>query len=104
MATLSDHRSPDGPLGNLFGAYLHQDFDLEFRDVWAAIEDCTSTNPPQWVAAAHRELVEILDDEFDEPSLEALLERYGCYYYPPGTGYTYGEWLREVEVRLRHKD
>ena len=80
MATLSDHWSPEGPLRNLFGAFLHQDFDLEYRDVWAAIEDFTSTNPPQWVAGAHGELVEILDDGFDEPSLEALIERYGCYY------------------------
>jgi CdiI immunity protein len=99
--TLPNGVRPQGALRNLFGAYLHQDFDLEYGTVWTAVEDFTSTNPVEWVAAARKELVEILEMKLDERSLEGLVERSGCAYYAPADGYTYSAWLVELEERLR---
>lgn len=48
------------------------------------------------------ELIQILDRGLSESALDLLLlDRYGCAYNPRGDGYTYEEWLRELEVRLR---
>lgn len=43
-------------LGHLFGAYFHQDFDLEYKDADEAIEGFLSLEPQEEIEASVIEL------------------------------------------------
>lgn len=91
-------------LEQFFGAYFHQDFDLEADD-WQGVVDMYVDDVPN---AAH---LTTLADEIDhlrqsrpEPELSHfLLDTAGCYYWPDPLSHRH--WLGQVAQRLRrHAD
>lgn len=95
---------PADPLGHLLGAYLHQDFSLEYSSAWAAVDAAIREVSPNVRKAARQELVGILHRETDEDGLDRAMSELRVAYYPPGDGYTHRAWLEEVELRLRRAE
>lgn len=92
---------PETPLVNLFGGYLHEDWNLEYPSVDAAIEDFMVTSGAEYVALAHAQLLDLLLECRDEPFLQRKLDEYHCSYAPTRDGRTALEWLTKVEQQLR---
>ena len=92
---------PGTPLRTLMAAYLHQDWDVEYSDVWAAVADFVDHAPQCMIAAAHSELRDLIAQDLSAAAIEVALAHYSCAYYPPGDGYTLDGWLRELERRLQ---
>lgn len=91
-------------LGQFFGAYFHQDWDME-ADNWQGVVDMYVDDDPN---AEHlRTLADEIDDlrqSRPEPELgRFLLDTAGCYYSPDPLPHR--DWLGEVAHRLRqHAD
>lgn len=92
---------PDDPLDQLLGAYLHQDYDVEYPDAWAAVDASIREHSPKVRAAARQELLGILEREDTEDGLSRAVSKLGVAYSPPADGYTYRAWLHEVDQRIR---
>ena len=91
-------------LGQFFGAYFHQDFDLE-ADSWQGVVDMYVDDDPD--AEQLRTLAEEIDNlgqSRPEPELSRfLLDTAGCYYCPDPLPHR--DWLSQVAHRLRqHAD
>jgi hypothetical protein len=92
---MTEKRYPE--LEQLFGAYFHQDWDLEGPDDQAILarylEESSETDLQQAIA----ELQRLLDEPMEENELgDFLLRELGSYYYPMAEGKSYREWLEEV--------
>ncbi|GIZ52340.1 contact-dependent growth inhibition system immunity protein [Noviherbaspirillum aridicola] len=87
-------------LRHLFGAYFHQDFDLEYKDAEDAINGFLSLEPQQEIEASVVELHDLLKLGLSESDLERLLIRLGLAYDATSTGLTNSEWLEHVKQRL----
>jgi hypothetical protein len=102
---VTDTNGYDGPewdeLSQLFGAYLHQDWQDEYDDVWDAVRDFRSGTSALRVAAAADQVRRILDVNREEARLDAIIGRLGIEYDPPKDGWTYLGWLTELEKVLR---
>ena len=92
---------PGSPLRNLLVAYLNQDWQDEYPDVWTAVESFKAEAGSETREGARAELRQILDRNSTESQFESALDAYGCAYYPPADGYTYSAWLVQLEERLR---
>jgi hypothetical protein len=94
--------SPASPeLAHLFGAYLYQSWTAEYDDVWDAVRDFCSDESPEGIRRTADQVRELLDSEPDETALKSATDALHLYYYPPGVGQTYRDWLGELEVFLR---
>jgi urease accessory protein UreF len=97
-----NRRDPDwDALGTLFGAYLHQDYDAEYKDAWGAVKAYRSENSSSFVSRAIAQIDRLLEELKTEEELERASQRLGSAFYPPGTGWTYRDWLTEVARILR---
>lgn len=89
-------------LRKTLGCYLNQDWTLEFAtedDALAAIlRECNTGE----VSTAISELDLLLASPSDA-TLSQALEGAGCYFYPPGAGTTYREWLSQVRDAMAAK-
>ncbi|MEU8930772.1 contact-dependent growth inhibition system immunity protein [Streptomyces sp. NPDC048409] len=75
------------PLGNLAGAYFHQDFDLEYDAPIEALKDCREVGSAGPVDALRAALRALLDAGTPEQKLAELwLEEGRAYYDPRGDG------------------
>jgi hypothetical protein len=87
-------------LKTLFGAYLHQDYDLQFPSVAAAIR---AYRDDASRAARERALAEIdsllTGTNSDDELYRALRER-GFGFFPPRDGETSAAWLRRTRALL----
>jgi hypothetical protein len=98
MVPGASERFPD--LLQFFGGYLHQDWDMDYPDVDAAIDAAIVESPDRLVLVAHQ-LDELLAAVSTEDEAEtAVNELTGWGYYPPGNGRTWRGWLAEVRARL----
>jgi hypothetical protein len=88
-------------LWTLFGAYLNQDFPEEYGDVWNAVRHYRSETNLADVVRAAEQVRCILAADHDEEQLRAVTHQLGVEYYPPADGWTYREWLTELEKVLR---
>lgn len=84
-------------LARLFGAYLHQDFDVGGLSAERQIERFASELPPARVALARRDLERLLGRVKTEPGLRAALDALGCAYRPPAP---VSRWLKRVHDLL----
>jgi CdiI immunity protein len=97
-----DHRSPDwDELGNLLGAYLHQDAGDEFGDSWAAVRAYISDNSSSSIARARRQGARLLEIFRTDEEAERAMVKLGLDYYIPADGRTYRDWLIELVDALR---
>jgi hypothetical protein len=89
-------------LSHLFGAYFHEDWDLEADD-WQGIVD-NYVQDEQPTTELLRALTQEIDDltaECTEPDAEQLVTRTMSANYYPLPEFTYKEWLGQVAARLR---
>lgn len=93
-------KRPISPLGQFFGAYLGQDWSLEFSDPWSAVEAYVATEPPECRKPARHELTDLLAFPFDENELGRAVDRLGLNYRPELEHTTYRAWLEKVEQYL----
>lgn len=88
-------------LDQFFGAYFHQDWDLEAAD-WQGIVDNYANADP--VAEPLRMLAQEIDDmraARSEPDLSQFLLRRISVCYDPRPEATFREWPGQIAARLR---
>jgi len=87
-------------LAALFGAYLHQDFDLAYGSQAAAIRAYRDESTPAQVRAALGEIDALLDAFgcADDDALARELRALGFGFYPPRDGETTAQWLRRARA------
>lgn len=88
----------------LFGAYLHQDWNVDFETpgvaISAFIRDAGSGASSRMEDLA-RDIREFVREHPDDDELTtALGKELWCEYFPPGDGHSTREWLEEVAKRL----
>lgn len=79
-------------LTRTLGCYLHQDWMMEFASEGEALGMIVRECAPEDVAAAASEIDRLISSATEEQLATALMD-VGCYYYPPGDGNTYRNWL-----------
>lgn len=86
-------------LGLLLGAYLHQDFLLEYATPDDAVRGFGESEPHR-VPGALAEIDDLLDGDLGEQALGDLLTELGSYYRVEADGYTPRSWLSHVRDLL----
>ncbi|PRC43408.1 hypothetical protein C6A85_000000105505 [Mycobacterium sp. ITM-2017-0098] len=88
-------------LDQFFGAYFHQDWDLEADDWQGIVDHFASANPTD---EAQRQIAQEIDDvrtTRSEPDLAQFLIRKVGVCYDPRPESTFKEWLGQIAARLR---
>jgi hypothetical protein len=91
---------------NLYGmcsCYFHQDWDLDDPTAEAVIRRYIRDADPHEVQRVAAEIDEFLRVEMTEEKRRAILDKFGCEYFPPGDELSYSEWLRQVRDLLTGK-
>ena len=92
-----DRRRDSCPnLAQVLGAYLHQDFDLEFANAEEALSAAAAGQDQAQVRAAASELRSSRPSRDDEEGSCAFTNEL-CSYHPPADGLTYSGWLDHVQ-------
>lgn len=88
-------------LKNFFGAFLHQDWSLEFSSPTEAVNAFKKQSTPNSVLDTCRELDTLIAEleNLKDPST-FLWQRLMCYYDPIADGLTLREWLEDVRAQL----
>ena len=84
------------PLARMLRSYLHQDFDLRYPDVTAALRAYARETAPEERSRALSEIDSLLCAHADDADLLAALRRRGFIFYPPRDGETTRSWLRRA--------
>jgi hypothetical protein len=84
------------PLATLFRAYLHQDYDLSYRSVEAAIRAYRLEAPQSDVRCAVAEIDTLLREDSSDDTLYRELRARGFIFYPPREGETARAWLERA--------
>ncbi len=85
------------------GCYFHQDWDMDDPTAEAVVRRYMRDADPQEVQRVAVEIDDFLRIEMTEEERRAILDKFGCEYYPPGDGLSYSEWLRQVHDLLTSK-
>lgn len=89
---------PTPVLQNFLITYLHQDFDLQYGSMWAAVDAFIADEPD--AARITTEIALVLETFASEGAAEAYLDELGCEYAADWDGSTYRGWLEEVSRRV----
>ncbi|CAJ1579259.1 contact-dependent growth inhibition system immunity protein [[Mycobacterium] wendilense] len=84
-----------------FGAYFHEDWDLEAED-WEGIVDLYSSSPtrtPERLRLLADRIDEMRENQSETEICTTVVGMGGCY--DPRPERTYDSWLRQVTERLR---
>jgi hypothetical protein len=92
--------SDGGALGQLVGAYLHQDWDIDYGSWSDAVDAYLQEAQPEAISEARRELTALISENPSEERIRDEMDQRGCSYYPPGDGTSYREWLDELGHKL----
>jgi hypothetical protein len=90
-------------LSGICGCYFHQDWDMDDPTAEAVVRRYMRDADPQEVQRVAAEIDDFLRIEMTEEERRAVLDKFGCEYYPPGDELTYSEWLRQVHDILTGK-
>jgi len=88
-------------LDQFFGAYFHQDWDLEADDWQGIVDNYVNANP---AAETQRQIAHEIDDvrtSRSESELAQFLIRGVGVCYDPRPEVTFREWLGQIATRLR---
>jgi hypothetical protein len=93
----------DDRLRQFFGAYFHQDWDVEGATSWQdVITQFLSENPSSRARAARDDLRSWLDDTAAEDA-QSLPPDFCCDYDPASDGLTERRWVEQILALLeRH--
>lgn len=92
------------PLTTLFRAYLHQDYDLSYGSVEAAIRAYRAQNPAEDVRRTVAEIDRLLRANANDDELYRELRKRGFIFYPPRDGETARAWLERARRILDVED
>lgn len=84
----------------LMGAYFHQDWIMDggsSSDTVASFLD----ERQEVVSSTADQINELLEKDFPEGSLSALLDEWGCDYYAGDTDADYRLWLGEIRQQIQ---
>lgn len=85
----------------LFGAYFHQDWDLESNgDPWIVVDNYAQHETTSAVAALD-EIEQLVDSSSSEQELASLIDLLGCSYSVEADGWTHRAWLAAVAQRIK---
>ena len=84
----------------LLGAWLHQDFDLDFPSAEEALRASIADASVERLRTVLVELEAHRPPRSDEEATRAFANDL-CDYHPPGDGLTYVAWLDHVETAVR---
>jgi hypothetical protein len=87
-------------LATLFRTYLHQDYDLSYPSVAAAIRAYRGQSAPRDVAHALEEIDALLNAKLNDDQLYRELRTQGFIFYPPRDGETARAWLLRARALL----
>jgi hypothetical protein len=91
----------DEELRHFFGAYFHQDWDLDASSaegVFALyVQDSTTEHRRRVID----QLARLARDTHDDAALDEKLFELGCYYSPTAEGKTSRQWMQDVMAILR---
>jgi hypothetical protein len=88
-------------LGQLMGAYFHQDWDVEANDD-RGIVDLFIRGEPALAVQLPAEIDRVLRELDSEDELRHyLLEELGSYYLADSDGNTYRTWLTRIAEQVR---
>ena len=82
------------------GSYFHQDWGLDDPTAEAVVDRYICDATPEEVQQLASEIATFLRLEMSEKERAAVLDGFGCGYYPPGDGVSYSEWPRQVHKLL----
>ena len=90
-------------LRQVFGAYFHQDWDLDAPDVDGVIDQFIADQRGRAQLVQLAALVDAYADSFQNDSelARALINELWCDYLPRTAGTTAREWMQHVATRLR---
>jgi hypothetical protein len=84
-------------LGQLLGAYFHQDWLDEFENEHAAIDAIVQGEPAEQVAEAVQEIDKLLAGALPESELrKVMVDCVGCYFDPSSNREGYADWLKHL--------
>jgi hypothetical protein len=83
-------------LEKLLRTYLHQDYDLRYPSVEAALRAFREDSTPNECRAAVAEIDELLAAYPEDRVLYEQLRRRGFIFYPPRDGETTRSWLERA--------
>src|ERR1044072_4717104 len=84
-------------LGQLLGAYFHQDWTAMNSDAAAVVHEIVANNARAALSRAAAEIDELLQRLASEDELARVFyPELGIYYTPPADGISYSNWLRSV--------
>ncbi|MGH3476384.1 MAG: contact-dependent growth inhibition system immunity protein [Acidimicrobiales bacterium] len=86
-------------LHQMLGAFLHQDFDLEYRTAENALIDSVVQAAPGRLARAATELRAHRPPRDDEETTRRFVGEL-CDYHPQGDGLTHVAWVDHVQAVL----
>lgn len=88
------------PLATLFRSYLHQDYDLSYPSVEAAILAYRAQSAPRELAGTVAEIDALLGAKLSDDQLYRELRARGFIFYPPRDGETARAWLVRTRTIL----
>ncbi len=88
------------PLERLFRTYLHQDYDLSYPSVEAAIRAYRGQSTRPDIARTVAEIDGLLDAKQGDDQLYRELRARGFIFYPPRDGETARAWLLRARKLL----
>jgi hypothetical protein len=87
-------------LFQVFGGYLHQDFDLDYESPDAALRDAAHGQGPEQVGAAIGEIDDLLSAGLEPRTLTEIVERLTAGYSPVLDGWEIRDWLKHARTLL----
>lgn len=85
-------------LFQFFGAYFHQDWDLEAQEDEGIIRNYLQESSLTAVKQTITEITQLLAMNFSEKRLKKfLIHELGCFYNPTSKGISYQDWLLWIE-------
>ena len=92
--------------GQLFGAYFHQDWDIDAEDWPDVIDQFRRDHTPEYCDETASEIDRLIDEPLNNDDLyQYMWRKLGCEYMPRPDlgGPDVREWLRRVAVALRRQ-
>jgi hypothetical protein len=86
-------------LTQFFWCYLHQDWALDYPNVWGAVDDFARSEPDH-APLMDSEIKALLTDSHSEADLEHVVAELDGNYRPEINGETYRGWLAAVAERV----
>jgi hypothetical protein len=88
-------------LAQFLGVYLHQNWRIDYTDVWAAIEDFVASDR-QHALGIHADVPDLLWGlvPSDKKLRMVVIDDLDCWYQPESEGWTYRAWLQAVSERV----